>query len=318
MPYVDLYPLQDWSGREREVEVGGVRATLHAGRNRIRLGLEKVSSLRVTITRVDQPPGDLRGGGGFREIRIPGVSVKSSLRPPVLAGRALAGRDLSRVGLTYLFERTTADAPFRRDRHTGSPLLELASNRRDTESRLDRLIFAPAPRRYDVDAWMYPAVDARDRELDRLAGVSGPRLIRLVGALPQRAALPGVQRIRPEWADCLGGHLGASVSTAPVDLLVGTTAARAVAPPDRAGGAGAPPQQCPVELARGDVRAAPSWRGRRGRARSARTRAQLQADRSEDPSDRWGHQGGGDRLAACAGRRSGSASGDGRAPQPLR
>ena len=174
VPYVDLYPLQDWSGIEREVEVGGVRARLHAGRNRIRLGLEQVGSLRVTITRVDQPPGDLRGAGGFREIRIPGLSVRNSLRPPVLAGRALAGRDLSRVGLTYLFERTTADAPFRRDRQTGSPLLELASNRRDAESQLDRLIFAPAARRYDVDTWVYPAVDAPDPQLDRLAGLRGP------------------------------------------------------------------------------------------------------------------------------------------------
>ena len=32
------------------------------------------------------------------------------------------------MALTYLFERTTADAPFRRDRQAGSPLLELARN----------------------------------------------------------------------------------------------------------------------------------------------------------------------------------------------
>ena len=174
VPHVDIYPLRDRRGVEREVEVGGIRAQLRAGRNRIRVGLEDVSSLRVTITRVDQPPGDLRGSGGFREIEIPGVSVRSSLRPPVLAGRALAARDLSRAGVTYLFERTTADAPFRRDRQTGSPLLELASNRRDPEPQLDRLLFAPAPRAYDVEAWAYPDVDARDPELDRLAGVSGP------------------------------------------------------------------------------------------------------------------------------------------------
>jgi hypothetical protein len=154
--------------------VGGVRAKLHAGRNRVRLGLQGATSLRLTITRVDQPPGDLRGAGGFHEIRIPGVRVTTSLRPPVLAGRALAGRDLGRVGLTYLFERTTADEPFRRDRQTGSPLLELASNRRDTEPQLHRLLFAPETRAYDVDAWVYPAVDARDADLDRLAGVRGP------------------------------------------------------------------------------------------------------------------------------------------------
>ena len=174
VPYVDLYPVHDWSGIVREVEVGGVKARLHRGRNRIRLGLDDVSSLRLTITRVDQPPGDLRGAGGFREIHIPGVSVRAALRPPVLAARALAGRDLSRVALTYLFERTTADTPFRRDRQTGSPLLELASNRRDPEARLDRLVFAPEARTYEADAWVYPAVDARDSELDRLAGVHAP------------------------------------------------------------------------------------------------------------------------------------------------
>ena len=174
VPYVDLYPVRDWSGKVREVEVGGVRATLHPGRNRVRLGLKDVSSLRLTITRVDQPPGDLRGAGGFREIRIPGVRVRSSLRLPVLTARALAGRDLSRIGLTYLFERTTADEPFRRDRQAGSPLLELASNRRDAEAQLDRLLFAPTARTYDAEAWVYPAVDTRDAQLDRLAGVRGP------------------------------------------------------------------------------------------------------------------------------------------------
>jgi hypothetical protein len=174
VPYVDLYPVHDWRGIEREVEMGGVRAKLHAGRNRIRLGLEDATKLRVTITRVDQPPGDLRGSGGLREIRIPGVRVTRSLRPPVLVGRALAGHDLSRAGLTYLFERTTADAPFRRDRQTGSPLLELASNRRDAEQQLHHLLFAPEPRAYGAGAWVYPDVDASDAELDRLTGVRGP------------------------------------------------------------------------------------------------------------------------------------------------
>jgi arabinofuranan 3-O-arabinosyltransferase len=174
VPYVDLYPVRDWSAVVREVEVGGVRAKLHPGRNRIRLGLNDVSSLRLRITHVDQPPGDLRGAGGFREIRIPGVKVRSSLRPPVLAGHALAGRDLSRVGLTYLFERTTADAPFLRDRQTGSPLLELPSNRRDAEMQLDRLVFAPETRAYAAEAWVYPDVDAPDSELDRLVGLQAP------------------------------------------------------------------------------------------------------------------------------------------------
>jgi arabinofuranan 3-O-arabinosyltransferase len=173
VPYVDLLPVRDWRGIEREVDVNGVRAELRPGLNRIRLGLRDVGSLRVTITKVDQPGGDLRGNGGFREIRIPGVRLERPLRPPVLAARALAGRDLRRVGLTYLFERTTADRPFRLDRQTGSPLLELAANRRDAEKQLDRLVFAPAGRSYEVDAWVYPDIEAGDSELDRLSGVRG-------------------------------------------------------------------------------------------------------------------------------------------------
>src|SRR6185295_5438130 len=106
--------------------VGGVRAKLGPGITRVRVGLRHVGSLRVTITKVRQPPGNLRGSGGFREIRIPGVHVSEPLRPPVLAARALHGRDLSNTTLTWVFERTTGDTPFRRDRQTGSPLLELA------------------------------------------------------------------------------------------------------------------------------------------------------------------------------------------------
>jgi arabinofuranan 3-O-arabinosyltransferase len=174
VPYVDLLPTGDPFGVEKAVDVNGVRADLRPGMNRIRTGLEDVSRLRVTITEVDQPGGNLRGGGGFREIRIPGLRVRQWLRPPIVAGRALAGRDLRRVALTYLFERTTADDPFRRDRQTGSPQLELASNREDPERQIERVVFAPAARRYSADAWVYPAVDARDSELDRLAGLRGP------------------------------------------------------------------------------------------------------------------------------------------------
>jgi hypothetical protein len=136
--------------------------------NRIPLGLEDVDSLRVTIVDVDQPEDEVRGGGGFREIRIPGVKVRQRLRPPIIAGRALAGRNLSRSRLTYIFERTTADDPFRRDRQIGTPQLELLSNREDPERQIQRVVFAPAARSYALDAWIYPAVDARDSQLDRL------------------------------------------------------------------------------------------------------------------------------------------------------
>jgi arabinofuranan 3-O-arabinosyltransferase len=176
IPYVDLYPTGDPFGIERGVDINGVRARLRPGRNRIPVRLEDVTALRVTITDVDQPPGELRGGGGFHEIRIPGLEVRQRLRPPLIAARALAGRDLRRVGVTYLFERTTADDPFRRDRQIGSPQLERPWNREDPERQIERVVFAPAPRSYALDAWVHPAVDARDSALDRIAGRKGPAI----------------------------------------------------------------------------------------------------------------------------------------------
>jgi arabinofuranan 3-O-arabinosyltransferase len=174
VPWVELHPTRDWFGVEEEVDINGVRAKLGPGVNRIPVRLTDAPKLRLTLTKVDQPGGNIRGSGGFREIRIPGVEVRQPLRPPVLAARALAGRDLRRTGLTYLFERTTADDPFRRDRHTVSAQLELASNREDPEKQIERVVFAPATRSYAVDAWVYPAADARDYELDRLVGLRAP------------------------------------------------------------------------------------------------------------------------------------------------
>jgi arabinofuranan 3-O-arabinosyltransferase len=172
---VRLLPLRDPSGQVTEVDVNGVRAKLHDGWNSIPVNLKDVAKLRITLVGVRQPQDtNLRGSGGLREIRIPGVHVRQSLRPPVISAQALGGRDLSRVGLTYLFERTTADDPYRRDKQTGSPLLELAKNRADAEDQIDRVVFAPAPRSYDVSAWVNPSVDAADSTLDRLAGWHGP------------------------------------------------------------------------------------------------------------------------------------------------
>ena len=44
--------------------------------------------------RARRPRACRRAPGGIRELRIPGVHVREALRPPVLAERALAGRDL--------------------------------------------------------------------------------------------------------------------------------------------------------------------------------------------------------------------------------
>jgi hypothetical protein len=171
VPYVDLDPTRDPFGIEREVDINGVRTKLGPGVTRVPVRLKDVSKLRITITKVDQPGGNLRGGGGFREIRIPGVSIKQRLRPPLLLGRALAGRDLGRSALSYVFERTTADDPFERDKDPGSPQLELAANREDVERQIQRVVFSPAARSYDLDAWVQPSIDAPDSALDRLLGV---------------------------------------------------------------------------------------------------------------------------------------------------
>jgi hypothetical protein len=50
--------------------------------------------------------------------------------------------------------------PFRRDRYTDSPQVELPENRQDPERQVDRVFFSPAARSYLADAWVQPAVDA--------------------------------------------------------------------------------------------------------------------------------------------------------------
>ena len=111
--HIDLLPHDDARAVVEAVEVNGRRFRVHAGWNRLALGLHGVGALRIRIAhaRFPQEPG---GGGGLAEVRIPGVRVRELLRPPVLAEGALAGLDLRHVPLTYLFERTTGDSGARR------------------------------------------------------------------------------------------------------------------------------------------------------------------------------------------------------------
>ena len=221
VPYVDLQPIRDPYGIEREVDVNGVRAKLGPGITRVRLDQRGIRRVRVTLTKVDQPPGDLRGSGGFREIRIPGVRVRRLLRTPLVAGRALAGRDLSRTGLTYLFERDTADAPFRRNSRIGSPLLERPQDREDPEQVIDRALFAPATRRYGVDARVQAAPDAPDAALDRLVGLRGGEIVHVVGPLRRDGGHPRLERLRRAARHRLDRPLGAPVGRLALDRLVG-------------------------------------------------------------------------------------------------
>lgn len=173
VPYVDVDPLSDAHGVVTEVDVNGVHHAVGRGFTRIQVNLHHVSRLRVTIDHVDQPKVGLGGPGGFREIRIPGFHVRSLLRPPVVIGRELAGADLSRDSLSYVFERTTGDDPFRRNPDGTATVLNDPQDRGDSESQIERLVFAPAARSYSVRAWVYPAVSAADSTLDRLAGYTG-------------------------------------------------------------------------------------------------------------------------------------------------
>jgi hypothetical protein len=174
IPYIDVYPLSDSRGVVDRVTVDGRSFPVGRGWTRLPVHLHRVSIVRVGIGHVIQPRVGLGSPGGLRELRIPGVSLRQPLRAPVLVGRELAGQDLRHDGLTYLFERTTGDDPFLRDRYTASPILSHVSDRGDSEKLIDRVVFAPAARSYRVDAWVAPAVDAPDPALDRLTGMRGP------------------------------------------------------------------------------------------------------------------------------------------------
>ena len=174
VPYVDVDPLSDSHGVVTEVDVNGIHHRVGRGFTRIPVNLHHVSRLRITIDHVLQPKVGLGGPGGFREIRIPGFHVHQLLRAPVVLGRDLAGADLRHDSVTYLFDRTTGDDPFRRSPFGTTTVLDNPQNRGDTETQMDRLVFAPAARDYTVQAWVYPAVTARDSTLDRVAGYGGP------------------------------------------------------------------------------------------------------------------------------------------------
>jgi arabinofuranan 3-O-arabinosyltransferase len=171
--YVDVYPLNDPHGTVTEVDVNGVQHQVGPGWTRIGLHLRSVSALRFTITGLRQPSTGLAGAGGFREIRIPGFHVRQWLRSPVVVGRDLAGTDLGRDSLSYVFERTTGDDPFQRNPYGTNTLLDQPTDRGDAEQQIQRIVFAPATRSYTPSTWVQAAVPTPDSTLDRLAGYRG-------------------------------------------------------------------------------------------------------------------------------------------------
>ncbi len=173
VPYVDLQPYSDHLEKVLAVEIAGRRYAVHDGVNRLPLDLHGVSSLRVRIAAVRRAPGVRKRAGGIRELGIPGVRATEALRPPVVAERALAGHVSPATGLTYLFQRTTGDDPFRRDPWHGAAAGGLVRDRGDGESGLERVFAPPAARDWTADGWASVAADAPDPALDRLVGARG-------------------------------------------------------------------------------------------------------------------------------------------------
>jgi arabinofuranan 3-O-arabinosyltransferase len=183
VPYVDVLPHVDPRAIVTEVKVGGQRFPVHRGWNRLRLGHSE-STLRFEITKKRSPLKATDSAGGFDEIRVPGVKVRERLRPPELLTGALAGRGLSHSGLTYLYERTSGDNPFRRgpfpppvavqaQRNRAEAEARLVAAAGDAESGLARIVDLPARRTLQADAWASVSPTANDDALDRLAGSAG-------------------------------------------------------------------------------------------------------------------------------------------------
>jgi hypothetical protein len=138
------------------------------GVNRLNVNLRGVSSLSVRIF-VEQEPGPTITGG-IRELRIPGVEATEALRPPVIAERALRG---TRAALSYVFQRTTGDDPFRRDPWHGASSSALVRDRGDGETGLERRFSPPAARTWRLDGWVTATARAPDAALDAFVGLKG-------------------------------------------------------------------------------------------------------------------------------------------------
>jgi hypothetical protein len=182
IPYLDVLP--DSSNplyTVTRVDVNGKQFDVHPGWNRLAVRLKGATAVRMTIVGHRSEGPNAGGAGGFDEIRVPGLHVREMLRPPVLAERALAGANLQRTPLSYVFERTTGDDPFQRSPVPPPPPgsgnsteAEAALVRRaqDAETGIDRLITPPRDGAWRAGGWATIAPAAPDPALDRLAGAS--------------------------------------------------------------------------------------------------------------------------------------------------
>ncbi len=147
-----LMPYNDRRATVTAVEVQGRRFDVTPGWNTLEPDLQAVRTLRIRIAEVRKPEGPTAGAGGIRELQIPGLEARESLRPPTLAERARP-----RGALTYLFQRTTGDDPFRRTRERGSAGAALVRDRLDGEDFIARVFNPPAARSWTLDGWVTAA-----------------------------------------------------------------------------------------------------------------------------------------------------------------
>jgi arabinofuranan 3-O-arabinosyltransferase len=225
---IDLMPYSDSRGRVEEVTVTGRRFRVHRGWNHLVLGLHRARSLTIVLKKVSEPEDGSGAAGGIRELRIPGVTVREALRPPILVETALRGRDLSGVGLDYLLERTTADVPLLTSRYVGERGAGLLRDAQDPERQISRTVDPPVARRYGIDAWATIDPRTADDVLDGL--VRGRAAVRGTVWATSSSRFDGVARHRASGAfdGGDGAWIGQWISGRPAWLGWTTPAARTV------------------------------------------------------------------------------------------
>lgn len=197
---IDVLPRDEAGARVAALVVNGRRFGVGSGWAHLPLRLAHVRALSV---RVIAARTGSAGAGGLAEVRIPGVHVTESLRPPVDAEQALRGVDLSHANLSYAFSRATGDEPWRPHVSAGvqvrrfvkdPAVLEqaLVAGAGDEEVGIDRVISPPATRSYDVSGWasLRSGIPRGCGALTLIAGASRVGLRVAGGAAPPASGRP--------------------------------------------------------------------------------------------------------------------------------
>ena len=263
--YVDLLPYDDRRVKVTAVEIAGRTYRSATGWNRLPVGLRGVASLAVRISRrAGAGPDDHGRHPRAADPRRAGDARRCGRR---CSPSARCGGDRA-AALTYVFQRTTGDDPFRRDPWHGASSSVLVRDRGDAERGLERVVLAAGRAHVGASTGgSTAAADAPDAALDALVGAPAARFnssARFQGRPGFRAssAFDGtpqaVDRLlagRAARVDRVGGR-GATLRELTLDAGPGR-------PPADAG----PAAQRERRLAAG--RRGPGRRGARSRRRSA-------------------------------------------------